>query len=157
MRWIWLGLPILVLALWAIGCPPHIRRAKPGEGVEALLYWRSVQFRGDETVQQIRALKSQLQAKVEQYITERPTLTEAKRAQLRKLIVSRGMTREEARFLLGEPPRILRKTEDLQKRAGPFWPELRERTQEAWIYHSDTLFFSGEEIIDILYQVDAVL
>ena len=151
MREICLLFVIVGLSVSAISCGFYHRPVQLG--IDVLSYWTGIRFPYQSyTGADIDKLKTELLTKVEQYVSERPNLPQTKRAQLRKLIVYRGMNREESLLLLGKADEILRDLVEIEKRAGSFWTAVRERVQEVWVYRRYTLFFDADQVFEITDQ-----
>jgi hypothetical protein len=128
-------------------------------GHYAIKDWRDkyAAVHGHEPSQEaIDAYRARLKAQVEEYIATHPNLTEQKKTHGRNLNVYSGMTKNEVRFFLNAPVKVLRDPEDMAKHSGQFWPELQGRVDEAWSYPPYTYFFRGDTLVDIIALVPAV-
>lgn len=45
--------------------------------------------------------------------------------------------KDEIRVLMGEPVEIIRDVAQMAELAGQYWPDLREKVDEAWVYHGN--------------------
>jgi hypothetical protein len=145
-----LAVPPLVLALLALlGCAIHKaleQRTTEGPAAEQFFVYTVVLQNGRQTWQDA------LDQKISGYLREHPeaanSLAVTKFRALRQATV--GMTKEQIRILLGAPTETVTDRERLEKLARKYWPDIRDRAQEAWLYPLGwTFYFDGDRLVDI--------
>ena len=149
-----LAVPPLVLAL--LGCATHKpveQRTTEGLAAEQLFVYRVVEQNGREpTFDERQTWQDALDQKISGYLREHPeaanSLAVSKFRALRQATV--GMTKEQIRILLGAPSETVTDRERLEKLARKYWPDIRDRSAEAWLYPLGwTFYFDGDRLVDI--------
>ena len=153
MRWAVLGFALLLSVIFLLpGC--FLKRTEGGPSAVGYWYWKyRIAHKKPPSDQQEAEYRKRVKTEVEQYITLHPELSEIKKLQLPRLTVRVGMTKAEVLLLLKDSGRVIRDPQELAKRAGKFWPELKGRADEAWSYYDydeSILFLQGDTLIDIL-------
>jgi hypothetical protein len=61
-----------------------------------------------------------------------------------------GMSKEQVEILLGAPQRATTDTAEIEKLAGKYWPDVRGKATEAWVYPLGwRLYFAEARLVDI--------
>ena len=61
-----------------------------------------------------------------------------------------GMSKEQITILLGPPERTTTDAAEIETLAGKYWPEIRPRAREAWVYPMGWRFYFAESrVVDI--------
>ena len=152
-----LAVPPLVLALLALlGCATHPaieQRTTEGPAAEQFFLYTVVLQNGREpTFEERQTWQDALDQKISGYLREHPeaanSLAVSKFRALRQATV--GMTKEQIRILLGAPSETVTDRERLEKLARKYWPDIRDRAAEAWLYPLGwNFYFEGDRLVDI--------
>lgn len=150
-----------LLALLLAGClTPSPIEQRSTQGPTAYEFWmlRMMSQLGREpSFDERRHWDDEMESRISRYLNEHPedasALTVSTFRFYRQAAV--GMSQEQVAILLGPPRERLRDPAAMQRRAGRFWPDVRERAQEAWTYpHGWTLFFADRRVVDIVQYYD---
>lgn len=146
----------LVLGLLVLpGCATFIVEHVTNEGPTADKVWkhRFVQVnQRPPGFEEKLAFQDQLDMKVRQYLARNPEAANSLRVSNLRFWyqASAGMTKEEVGLLLGAPDEVIVDPTRMAALARKFWPEVKEKAQEAWTYPDGwTLFFEGERLVTL--------
>ena len=65
--------------------------------------------------------------------------------------VSVGMTKEQVTVLLGAPEAIVTDVKDLEKLARKYWPSMKDKVSEAWLYTLGwRVFMHEDKVVDLV-------
>jgi hypothetical protein len=112
----------------------------------ALGYARLPTF--DETL----AWRTDLDHRVSDYLVKHPEVGTSPRAsQFRfQRRVAVGMSKEEVTLLVGRPEVVSTDVVTMEKGARQFWPVIKERAGEMWVYPGGWQFyFAGDRLVDL--------
>ena len=154
------ALAVLLIFLGLLGCATHKaleQRTTEGLSAEELFVHTVVQQNGREpTFEERQTWLDTLDQKISGYLREHPeaanSLDVMKFRSLHQATV--GMTKEQIRILLGAPTEMATDREQLEKLARKYWPDIRDRATEAWLYPLGwRLYFESDRVVDITQYV----
>jgi hypothetical protein len=146
--------PLVLLAL--LGCATHKaieQRTTEGPAAEEFFVYKvGLQNGREPTFEERQTWQDALDQKISGYLREHPeaanSLEVSKFRALRQ--ATAGMTKEQIRILLGAPTETVTDRERLEKLARKYWPDIRDRAQEAWLYPLGwTFYFEGDRLVDL--------
>ena len=130
-----------------------VQRATEGPTADEVFMSRFVKGYGRlPTFDESTAFRVELEQRVSDYLAEHPELSTSPRASQftfhRRLAV--GMTKEEVGLLAGVPDELTRDETEMQAAARQFWPAVKQRAKEMWVYPGGwQLYFDGERLVDL--------
>ena len=146
------ALALLVL----IGCATtsdSVQRALEGPRAEEIWMSRFARSYGRvPSFSETSAWKDALDARVADYLNRNPDiLTSPRASQFRfQRRAFAGMSKEEVLLLLEAPEAISADAAVMSAAARQFWPEIRLRAKEIWLYPSGwQLYFSDDRLVDL--------
>jgi hypothetical protein len=154
------GLAVVLPLLAVVGCATHHaieQRTTEGVSAEELFIYKVTQQNGREpTFEERQTWQDRLDQRISAYLREHPeaanSLEVSKFRSLRQATV--GMTKEQIRILLGAPADVITDRDRLEKLARKYWPEIRDRAREAWVYPLGwNLYFDADQVVDITQYV----
>lgn len=98
-----------------------------------------------------------LEQRISDYLNQHPDVANAFsvskfRAERRASV---GMTKEQVQILLGSPTEITTEAPRIETIARKYWPDIRDRATEAWLYPLGwNLYFGGDRLIDITQYLE---
>ena len=104
------------------------------------------------TFDESTAFQVELEQRVSDHLARHPELATSPRASQftfhRRLAV--GMTKEEVGLLAGAPYELTQDGKEMQAAARQFWPDVKLRAKEMWVYPGGwQLYFDGERLVDL--------
>jgi len=153
-----LPLAVLIALVSLGGCATApsdkaVQRATEGPTAEEVFMSRFLQGYGRlPTFDESAAFRIELEQRVSDYLTEHPAIGTTPRASQFTFHrrVSVGMTKEEVVLLAG---RAYEETTDgsrMEAAARQFWPAVKQRAKEMWVYPGDWQFyFDGDRLVDL--------
>lgn len=153
VRWTALAVIVALLAGCAMRGPIE-QRTTQGPSAQQLWAWRmKAQLGRDPNFDERRHFDDQLELRISHYLDHHPEDANALSVSTFRFErrVSVGMSQEQVAILLGPPTARTKDTEDLQKQARKFWPDIQRLAQQAWTYPLGwTLYFGDRErVVDI--------
>lgn len=151
---------VLLVGLATVACATHKpseQRTTEGLAAEQLFVHTVVQQNGREpTFEERQTWLDTLDQKISAYLREHPeaanSIEVSKFRFLRQATV--GMTKEQIRILLGQPTEAVTDRDRLEKIASKYWPNIRDRATEAWLYPLGWRFyFEDDRVVDITQYV----
>ncbi len=104
------------------------------------------------TFDESAAFRVELEQRVSDYLTRHPEVSTSPRASHFTFHrrVSVGMSREEVMLLAGAPYEATRDEAQMQAAARQFWPAVKQRAREMWVYPGGWQFyFEGDRLVDL--------
>lgn len=104
------------------------------------------------TFDESAAFRIELEQRVSDYLTKHPDIGTSPRASQFTFHrrVSVGMTKEEVMLLAGVPYEETEDGAQMQAAARQFWPAVKQRVKEMWIYPGGWQFyFDGDRLVDL--------
>ena len=104
------------------------------------------------TFEELTAFRNQLDAAVSEYLSAHPDISVSPRASQFTFTrrVALGMTKEEVTLLAGHPLAVTADETQMQTAARQFWPAIRARATEMWVYPGGWQFyFDGTRLVDL--------
>ncbi len=152
------ALAIVLVALNAAGCAPPWKkptqqRTTEGLSAEQMFTYRVLQQNGREpNFEEWRTWRDDIDERISAYLREHPEAANSfnvtKFQFLRQTSV--GMTKQQVQILLGSPEGATTDAAQIEKIARGYWPQIKEKTTEAWAYPLGwNLYFAGDRLIDI--------
>jgi hypothetical protein len=152
------GLALLCVLVSAAGCvtgssDADVQRATEGPTAEEVFMSRFAKGYGRvPTFDESTAFQVELDQRVSDYLNKHPELATSPRASQftfhRRVAV--GMTKEEVGMLAGVPYELTEDPTKMQAAARQFWPAVKERAKEMWVYPGGWhLYFDGERLVDL--------
>jgi outer membrane protein assembly factor BamE (lipoprotein component of BamABCDE complex) len=154
------ALVVLLPLVALLGCATHYpieQRTTEGVSAETLFVDKSFRQNGREpTFEERQTWETRMDQQISAYLREHPeaanSLEVSKFRSLHQATV--GMTKEQIRILLGAPVEMITDRAQLEKVARKYWPEIRDRAQEAWVYPLGwNLYFDGDQVVDVTQYV----
>lgn len=154
---------VLLLGVLLGGCALFTLERRTTEGPTAEEIW-TARFRGSNNrspgFEERQSFQDQLDARVREYLARNFQAASSLRVGHLRFWrqVSLGMTKEEVTLLLGAPQEVTGVPARMEGLAGKFWPEVKGRAKEAWMYPVGwTLYFDGDALADITQHHRAFL
>lgn len=148
-----LGLWILLLALAGCATADTVQRATEGPTAEEIWRARFVRSYGRlPTFDEATAWRGEIDLQIANYLTRHPEVgTSPRVSQFRfHRRVSVGMSKEEVTLLVGVPEAVTSDEATMQAAARQFWPEIKRRAREMWLYPAGWQFyFEGDRLVDL--------
>jgi hypothetical protein len=130
-----------------------VQRATEGPTAEEVFASRFLQGYGRlPTFDESTAFRVDLEQRVSDYLARHPKLSTSPRASHFTFYrqVSVGMTKEEVTLLAGAPYEETRDEGQMKTAAQQFWPAVKERAREMWVYPGGWQFyFGGDRLVDL--------
>lgn len=154
------ALAVVLAGLAIAGCAMHKsveQRTTEGPSAEELFVYTVVQQNGREpSFEERQTWQDTLDQKIAAYLREHPeaanSIEVSKFRVLRQATV--GMTKEQIRILLGQPAEALTDRDRLEKIARKYWPSIRDKVNEAWVYPLGwNLYFGDDRMVEITQYV----
>lgn len=155
-----LRLGVLVALVSLAGCATgssdkdkDVQRATEGPTADEVFSSRFLEGYGRlPTFDESTAFRVDLEQRVSDYLAKHPELSTSPRAShftfYRRIAV--GMTKEEVALLAGTPSEETRDESHMQTAARQFWPAVKERAKEMWVYPGGWQFyFEGDRLVDL--------
>ena len=104
------------------------------------------------TFDESMAFRSDLEERVSNYLVKHPDVNASPRASqfTFQRRVSVGMTREEVVLLAGVPYEATPDEKQMEDAARQFWPSIKPRVKEMWVYPGGWQFyFDSERLVDL--------
>lgn len=104
------------------------------------------------TFEESAAFRVELEQRVSDYLAKHPDINTSTRASHftfhRRVAV--GMTKEEVTLLAGLPEEATRDEAPMQTAARQFWPAVKQRAKEMWVYPGGWQFyFDDDRLVDL--------
>ena len=150
--------PILLVLLAGAGClmgssEPTVYRSAVGPRADEIYNERFVRSYGRApTFEETFAWREELAQGIAAYFVRHPEVAISPRSQDFRLYrrVALGMSREEVTVLLGRPVGATSEPKAMEAGAKQFWPEVRPRAKEMWLYAPGwRLYFDEDRLVDI--------
>jgi len=144
------------LAGCATGAEPtdkDVQRATEGPTADEVFMSRFLRGYGRlPTFDESTAFRTELAERVSGYLTKHPELSTSPRASSftfhRRISV--GMSKEEVALLAGAPYEATGDEGQMKEAARQFWPSVKERAKEMWVYPGGWQFyFEGDRLVDL--------
>ena len=151
----------VLVGLAVVGCAlkkPTEQRTTEGLTAREMFTYRVVLQNGREpNFEERRTWDDTIEQQISAYLRVHPeaanSLAVTKFRVLRQASV--GMTKEQIRILLGAPTEVATGRERIEKIARKYWPDIRDRATEAWLYPLGwNLYFGGDRLIDITQYLE---
>lgn len=143
---------VLAGAACASGRPIE-QRTTEGPLAEELWFYRVSEMNGREpTFEERRRWENQLDIAVNRYLAKDQTFANSPQLSTFRFLrqASVGMSKEQVVILLGDPDRVTRDEAEIQALATRYWPAIRGKATEAWVYPLGwRLFFAESQLVDI--------
>lgn len=151
-----------LLALLVGGCaamkPPVEQRTTQGPRADEMWYFRMLAINGREpNFDERRAWQDDMEARTGAYLREHPEAANSLGVSTFRFYrqVAVGQTREQVLILLGPPLAASRDAADMEKRARRYWPDIKERAEEAWVYQAGwTVWLKGDVVVDLTQYLE---
>ena len=104
------------------------------------------------TFDESAAFRIELEQQVSDYLTKHPDLSTSPRASQFTFHrrVSVGMSKEEVALLAGTAKEATQEEEPMRTAARQFWPAVKQRAKEMWVYPGGWQFyFDGDRLVDL--------
>ena len=130
-----------------------VQRAFEGPTAEKLFMGRFVRGYGRlPTFEESTAFRVDMEERVSDYLAKHPDLSTSPRASLftfhRRIAV--GMTKEEVVLLAGLPYETTDDESEMAAAARQFWPAVKIRAKEMWVYPDGWQFYFGDDrLVDL--------
>jgi len=130
-----------------------VQRATQGPTAEEIFMSRFLKgYARLPTFDESTAFQVELDERVSDYLAKHPELSTSPRASLftfhRRISV--GMNKEEVMLLAGAPYEETGDEEQMQAAARQFWPAVRVRAKEMWVYPGGWQFyFASDRLVDL--------
>jgi hypothetical protein len=130
-----------------------VQRAAEGPTAEKLFMSRFLKGYGRlPTFDESTAFRMDIEQRVSDYLVKHPDLSTSPRASQftfqRRIAV--GMTKEEVVLLAGVPYETTEDQKRMETAARQFWPAIKVRAKEMWLYPDDWQFyFSDDHLVDL--------
>ncbi len=155
-RWLAVLIALVSLAGCATGSSDRdrqVQRATEGPTADEVFTSRFLNGYGRlPTFDESTAFRADLEQRVSDYLAKHPELSTSPRASHFTFHprISVGMTKEEVTLLAGAPHEETRDEAQMQKAARQFWPEVKARAKEMWVYPGGWQFyFDGDRLVDL--------
>jgi hypothetical protein len=153
-------LAIVLLVLSVAGCATSsgpsdkaVQRATEGPTADEVFMSRFLEGYGRlPTFDESAAFRIELEQRVSEYLTKHPDLSTSPRASQFTFHrrVSVGMSKEEVALLAGPPKETTQEEEPMRTAARQFWPAVKQRAKEMWVYPGGWHFyFDGDRLVDL--------
>lgn len=130
-----------------------MQRAAEGPTASEIYYHRFVTgYARTPTFDEQFAWRDDLDRRISDYLVQHPELAVSPQARQFRVErrVSVGMTREEVTLLAGRPDSTTAETAAMEAGAKQFWPQMRDRAKEMWVYPNGWRFyFDGDRLVDM--------
>jgi hypothetical protein len=148
------AVPLAVVALAACGSmAPLEQRTTHGPSAEEFFILRTMQLNGREpTFDERRYWEDQLDDRIGKYLRAHPEAANSLDVSTFRFYrrAAVGMSKEQIAILLGSPQSTTTDSAEVQKLARKYWPEMKDRAKEAWVYPLGwQLFFADDRVVDI--------
>jgi hypothetical protein len=144
---------VLAGAACASGRPAIEQRTTEGPLAEELWFYRVAEMNGREpSFDERRRWESQLDLAVTRYLAKDQAFANSPQLSTFRFLrqASVGMSKEQVVILLGDPERVTRDEAEMQALATRYWPMIRGKATEAWVYPLGwRLFFAESHLVDI--------
>ncbi len=150
------GVVLLVLLLGVTGCAlkrPTEQRTTEGLTAEEIFTYRIIQQNGREpNFEERRTWRDDIDQRIAAYL--RDHLETANSFDVTKFRflrqASAGMNKEQILILLGPPDGATTDAAGIEKIARKYWPQIKGRATEAWIYPLGwNLYFGDGRLVDV--------
>jgi hypothetical protein len=155
-RWVFVALAMLSLVGCATSSGPSdkdVQRATEGPTADEVFMSRFLEGYGRlPTFDESAAFRIELEQRVSEYLTKHPDLSTSPRASQFTFHrrVSVGMSKEEVALLAGTPKETTQEEEPMRTAARQFWPAVKQRAKEMWVYPGGWQFyFEGDRLVDL--------
>lgn len=138
------------------GClsTPIERRAELGPRAETIWEARIAAQTGRSPSFEARgAFQDQLEGRISRFLAENPQVANAYDVHTFRFEkqIAVGMMKEQVAVLLGGPERIVTDRAELEKLARAFWPQMKDKVSEAWVYPLGWRVFIHEgRVVDLV-------
>jgi hypothetical protein len=153
-------LVVALVALSVAGCATSsgpsdkdVQRATEGPTANEVFMSRFLEGYGRlPTFEESAAFRVDLEQRVSEYLGKHPELSTSPRASQftfhRRISV--GMSKEEVALLAGAPKDTTEEKEPMRTAARQFWPAVKQRAKEMWVYPGGWQFyFDGDRLVDL--------
>lgn len=149
---------ILLVAPAVAGCAlfsraPFEQRTTEGLAAEQMFMYRVVQQNGREpSFEERRTWRDDIDQRISTFLNEHPEAANSFEVTKFRFLrqASVGMTKEQVQILLGPPDGATTETAQIEKTARKYWPQIRGRATEAWVYPLGwSLYFADDRLVDI--------
>jgi hypothetical protein len=153
-------LAMLIALMSLVGCATStqpsdkdVQRATEGPTADEIFMSRFLRgYARLPTFDESTAFRIELEQRVSDYLAKHPEVSTSPRASLftfhRRISV--GMTKEEVTLLAGTPYEATTDEAKMQAAARQFWPSIKVRAKEMWVYPGDWQFyFQDDRLVDI--------
>ena len=152
---------LVALAMFSlVGCATSsgpsdkdVQRATEGPTADEVFMSRFLEGYGRlPTFDESAAFRVELEQRVSDYLTKHPELSTSPRASQFTFHrrVSVGMSKEEVALLAGTPKETTQEEEPMRTAARQFWPAVKQRAKEMWVYPGGWQFyFDGDRLVDL--------
>jgi hypothetical protein len=148
-----LGVSVVLLGLAGCATLNTVQRAIEGPTAEEVWLARFVRSYGRiPTFDEAGAWRDQLDHTVADYLARHPAVGSSPRVSQFRFHrrVSVGMSKEEVTLLVAAPDAVAFDEAAMQAAARQFWPEIKQRAKEMWIYPAGwQLYFEGDRLVDM--------
>jgi hypothetical protein len=144
----------------AAGCAsaPLEQRTTQGPTAEQVYVARVYAQNGRQpTFEERGHWRQQLDREIARYLTQHPEIANSFDVQAFRFTkqVTVGMTAEQTTILLGPPTATVTDDAELEKVARKYWPDIKGKATEAWVYPGGWNVFVGEgRVVDITQYVE---
>jgi hypothetical protein len=155
------ALAVLVALASVVGCATgsreksdkDVQRATQGPTAEEVFMGRFVEGYGRlPNFDESSAFQAELEQRVSDYLAKHPDIGTSPRASQFTFHrrVSVGMSKEEVTLLAGAPTDTTWDGARMREAARQFWPAVKERAQEMWVYPGGWQFyFDADRLVDL--------
>jgi hypothetical protein len=150
---------VALVSLSVAGCATSgpsdkdVQRATEGPTADEVFMSRFLDDYGRvPTFDESTAFRVELEQRVSEFLNKHPELSTSPRASQFTFHrrVSVGMSKEEATLLAGAPELTTREEAPMQMAARQFWPAIKQRAKEMWVYPGGWQFyFDGDRLVDL--------
>ena len=153
-------LAMLIALMSLVGCATStqpsdkdVQRATEGPTADEIFMSRFLRgYARLPTFDESTAFRIELEQRVSDYLAKHPEVSTSPRASQftfhRRISV--GMTKEEVTLLAGTPYEVTTDEAKMQAAARQFWPSIKVRAKEMWVYPGDWQFyFQDDQLVDI--------
>ena len=130
-----------------------VQRATAGPTTDEVFMSRFVRGYGRlPTFEESTAFRVEQEQRVSDYLAKHPELSTSPRASQFTFHrrVSVGMSKEEVMLLAGVPNEATQDEAQMRAAARQFWPGVKERAKEMWVYPGGWQFyFEGDRLVDL--------
>jgi hypothetical protein len=149
---------VLALGACAVFTKPVEQRTTHGPSADEFFFMRSVEANGRQpTFDERRHWEDQIDDAIGRYLRAHPeeasNLNVSNFKFFRRTVV--GMTKEQVTILLGPPQAATTEPAEMEKLARRFWPQVKARAKEAWVYPLGwNFYFAEDRLVEITQYLE---